>query len=236
MMVPGMDVLKVTNIGKEFTLHAQGGQRIPVIAGVSFDLAAGEALALAGPSGVGKSTVLRMLYGNYACATGQILVRDDEDWLDLAGAEARAVLKMRRNTMGYISQFLRVIPRVACLDVVAEPLRLRGVARDEAHDRAGHLLQRLAIPEALWGLSPVTFSGGEQQRVNVARGFAAAYPILLLDEPTASLDARNRETVMEMIVEARQAGTALVGIFHDAQVRAAVTTRSFDLNDFRAAT
>lgn len=234
-MVRGMDVLKVSDIGKEFTLHAQGGQRIPVVAGVSFDLAAGEALALAGPSGVGKSTVLRMLYGNYACGTGQILVRDGDGWLNLAGAEPRNVLRIRRNTIGYISQFLRVIPRVPCLDVVAEPLRLRGLEREEAHDRAGQLLKRLAIPETLWGLSPVTFSGGEQQRVNVARGFAAAYSILLLDEPTASLDAQNRETVMEMIVEARQAGTALVGIFHDAQVRAAVTTRSFDLTLYKAA-
>ena len=230
-----MEVLKVCGIGKEFTLHAQGGQRIPVVTDVSFDLSAGEALALSGPSGVGKSTVLRMLYGNYGCASGQILVREGADWLDLAAADPRDVLRVRRDTIGYISQFLRVIPRVPCLDVVAEPLRLRGVSQEAAYERAGDLLTRLAIPKALWELSPVTFSGGEQQRVNVARGFAADYPILLLDEPTASLDAENRQTVVDMINEARKAGTALVGIFHDVQVRTAVTTRTFDLTQYKVA-
>ena len=111
-----------------------------------------------------------------------------------APARARCS-RVRRDTIGYVSQFLRTVPRVSALDVVAEPLVARGVDRDAARDRARELLARLNLPERLWALPPATFSGGEQQRVNIARGFITDHPILLLDEPTASLDANNREVV-----------------------------------------
>ncbi|QIG47782.1 phosphonate C-P lyase system protein PhnL [Nordella sp. HKS 07] len=222
-------VLKIKNLAKQFRLHLQGGARIPVFDDLNLELAEGEALAVTGPSGKGKSSLLKLIYGTYKAGQGEILVRHDGAWIDLADAEPREVLQARRRTIGYVTQFLRVIPRVPALDIVAEPLLERGVAPDEARERAGHLLGRLNIPERLWSLSPMTFSGGEQQRVNIARGFAAAYPILLLDEPTASLDQENKARVLAMIDEARAQGSAIIGIFHDAADRKAVCTREFDL-------
>ncbi len=217
--------IAVEDLCKTFTLHTQGGQELSVLRGVHLVVEPGECVALADPSGAGKSTLLRCIYGNYRPQAGRILVRDEARVVDMVGAEARVVLEVRRRSLGYVSQFLRVIPRVPALEVVAEPLRAVGVPRGEAIARAAAVLERLRVPERLWTLSPVTFSGGEQQRINVARGLAAAHPILLLDEPTASLDADSRALVVELIVEARREGTAMLGTFHDAEVRTAVSTR-----------
>jgi alpha-D-ribose 1-methylphosphonate 5-triphosphate synthase subunit PhnL len=217
--------ITVDDLRKTFTLHTQGGQELPVLRGVRLTVEAGECVALADPSGAGKSTLLRCIYGNYRPQAGRILVRHGERIVDMVGAEARTVLDVRRRTLGYVSQFLRVIPRVPALDLVAEPVRALGTSRAEAAARARGLLQRLRIPERLWALSPVTFSGGEQQRVNVARALAARHPLLLLDEPTASLDADSRALVVELIQDARRQGAAMLGTFHDAEVRAAVSTR-----------
>ena len=218
----------VENLSKTFTLHNQGSAVIRVMENANFTVAAGECVALVGNSGAGKSTLMRMIYGNYLAASGRIMVGD----VDVAIAEPREILDLRRNTLGYVSQFLRVVPRVATLDVVAEPLRAVGVDEDAAYARARHLLSRLNIPENLWGLSPTTFSGGEQQRVNIARGFAHNYPALLLDEPTASLDATNRETVLSLIEEAKTGGAAIIGIFHDAPARDRVADREIDVSTF----
>ena len=225
-------MLRAVNIGKTFTLHGQGGVRIEALTGVSLDVERGECVVLVGPSGAGKSTFMRCLYGNYLASTGTIAIRDDAQetkHLSITGAEPRDVLYLRRGVVGYVSQFLRVIPRVSALDLVAEPLISRGVEADEAHERAAALLARLNVPERLWPLAPATFSGGEQQRVNIARGLIAAHPVLLLDEPTASLDAENRDIVASLIVEAREAGAAIVGIFHDEDTRAKVATRRLEL-------
>jgi alpha-D-ribose 1-methylphosphonate 5-triphosphate synthase subunit PhnL len=138
-------------------------------------------------------------------------------------------MDIRRQTIGYVSQFLRVIPRVSALDVVAEPLRRIGVAADLARERAADLLTRLNLPEYLWHLPPATFSGGEQQRVNIAHGLVIDRPILLLDEPTASLDANNRRCVINLIQEAKMRGVAIVGIFHDDEIRQTLATHYFDV-------
>ena len=225
-------MLLAVGIGKTFTLHGQGGVQIDALAGVSLDVERGECVVLVGPSGAGKSTFLRCLYGNYLASTGTIAIRDDAQQarhLSITGAEPRDVLHLRRGVVGYVSQFLRVIPRVSTLDLVAEPLLSRGVDADEAHARAAALLARLNVPERLWPLAPATFSGGEQQRVNIARGLIAGHPVLLLDEPTASLDAENRDIVADLIVEARERGAAIVGIFHDEDTRAKVATRRLEL-------
>lgn len=187
---------------------------------------------LGGPSGIGKSSLLKMIYGNYAVDTGQILIRHDGRVIDLAAADPRTVLNVRRNTLGYVSQFLRTLPRVAAIDVVAEPLVARGEEAGAAKEKAGAMLAKLNLPEALWQLPPATFSGGEQQRVNIARGFITDHTILLLDEPTASLDARNRAVVVSMISEKKQAGVALLGIFHDEEVRETVADRILDVQQF----
>ncbi len=224
--------VRVEDLNKAFVLHNQNGAVIPIFDGVEFAVSGGECLVLAGPSGTGKSTLLRLVYGNYKCSQGRILVCHDDGWLDMASASPQAVLDVRRRTMGYVSQFLRVIPRVPALQVVSEPLRAQGAGTEEAATRARELLEMLRIPERLWDLSPLTFSGGEQQRINIARGFAADYPILLLDEPTASLDAQNRRTVIDLIEVAKNRGVAILGIFHDPEVREAVMTTSLDVAAF----
>ena len=221
--------LRTEGLGKAFTLHLQGGTHIPVLGGVDLAVHAGECVALWGPSGAGKSTLMRCLYGNYGAGAGRIILRHRGQDLDLVTADPRAVIEARRETLGYVSQFLRVIPRVATRDIVAEPLIARGVPLDEARARARGLLLRLNLPERLHGLPPATFSGGEQQRVNLARGFAPGYPVLLLDEPTASLDAANRAIVISLINQAKAQGAAIIGIFHDAEVREAVADRLFDV-------
>ncbi|MFN3546715.1 MAG: phosphonate C-P lyase system protein PhnL [Mesorhizobium sp.] len=224
--------LVVSEISKGFTMHLRGGLRLPVVEDVSFSLRTGECAVLGGPSGAGKSSILKMLYGNYGVDAGQIIVRHRGALVDLARAAPRVVLSVRRETIGYVSQFLRTVPRVSALDVVAEPLSSNSVDRDAARDKAAVLLERLNLPKALWALPPATFSGGEQQRVNIARGFITDHPILLLDEPTASLDAMNRQVVIDLIAEKKQAGVALLGIFHDQDVREAVADTVIDVTRF----
>jgi alpha-D-ribose 1-methylphosphonate 5-triphosphate synthase subunit PhnL len=197
-------VLQTDALDKSFTLHLQGGVRIPVLAGVGLDLQASECVVLSGPSGVGKSTLMRSLYGNYRAEAGRILIRHHGAMVDLASADPRTILAIRHETLGYVSQFLRVVPRVPALDVVAEVLIGRGASQEAARQAATDLLLRLNIPRRLHGLPPATFSGGEQQRVNLARGFIGRHPVLLLDEPTASLDAENRSVVVAMINEAKR--------------------------------
>jgi alpha-D-ribose 1-methylphosphonate 5-triphosphate synthase subunit PhnL len=221
-------MIRIENLSKSFTLHNQGSATIPVMAGASLNIEPGECVGLTGQSGSGKSTLMRMVYGNYLTAGGRLIVGDT----DVATAEPRQIIALRRHTLGYVSQFLRVVPRVPTLDVVAEPLLALGAPAGEARDRAAGLLRRLNIPERLWSLSPTTFSGGEQQRVNIARGFAHAYPALLLDEPTASLDAANREVVLTLIEEAKARGAAILGIFHDEGARGRVCDRLVDVTGF----
>jgi alpha-D-ribose 1-methylphosphonate 5-triphosphate synthase subunit PhnL len=220
-----LPVLRVSGLNKSFVMHAQGGLALRVLEDVAMSVAPGECLALVGPSGAGKSTLLRSLYGNYRPQTGSIRIRHREAWVELANAEPRTTLDVRRHTLGFVSQFLRVIPRVATVDVVAEPMLRLGATPEQARDRAQFLLSLLGIPERLWQLPPATFSGGEQQRVNIARSLIADYPVLLLDEPTASLDIANRDGVIDLIRQRRDAGAAIVGIFHDTAVRDALATR-----------
>lgn len=223
--------LEVVGLCKHFTLHTRGGLRITVLDSISFSVDAGECVVLDGPSGAGKSTLLRCLYANYLASSGALWVREARSGLviDLASASPRQLIELRRTTLSYVSQFLRVIPRVATLDIVSEPLIALGEAPVLARSRAAALLTRLNLPERLWSLPQATFSGGEQQRVNIARGLVADKPVLLLDEPTASLDAANRAVVTQLIIEACERGAAVVGIFHDAEVREAVATRKLPI-------
>ncbi|SNY92862.1 alpha-D-ribose 1-methylphosphonate 5-triphosphate synthase subunit PhnL [Cohaesibacter sp. ES.047] len=224
--------LIVTDVGKSFVMHLRGSVTIPVVARVNFVLNAGECSVLGGPSGVGKSSILKMIYGNYGTDTGQILVYFNGRMLDLARADPRTILAVRREMVGYVSQFLRAMPRVPALDVAAEGLVEQGESVSSARERAGNMLARLNLPEKLWQLPPATFSGGEQQRVNIARGFLTEHPVLLLDEPTASLDAANRAIVIDLIKEKKRQGVALLGIFHDKVVRDAVADVIVDVSRF----
>ena len=228
-------MIEISNAEKTFTMHLQGGVQLPVVRGVTFDVGAGECVVLSGPSGAGKSSILKMMFGNYRCDGGRIGIRHQGAMIDLAKAEPREILSVRRATIGYVSQFLRAVPRVATIDVVAEPLIVNGVARPDAREKAGALLHRLNIPERLWALPPSTFSGGEQQRVNIARGFISDLPILLLDEPTASLDAANRAAVVELIDQKKRQGVAMVAIVHDDEIRHLIADRIVDVTSFAAA-
>lgn len=225
-------LLSVSDVRKSFVMHLRDGIVLPVVEHVQFDVQAGECVVLGGPSGAGKSSLLKMVYGNYGVDGGAIRLMHHGDWVDLATASPRTVLALRRDTIGYVSQFLRTVPRVTTLDVVAEPLVSRGADREAARAKAATLLVRLNLPERLWSLPPATFSGGEQQRVNIARGFITDHPVLLLDEPTASLDATNRAVVVEMIAEKKRDGVALLGIFHDEDVRSQVADRIVDVTAF----
>ena len=222
-------MIEATGLAKTFRLHNQGGIELPVFDAIELRVDRGECVVLFGPSGSGKSTLLRSIYGNYKPTAGSIRIRHQGDWIDIVSASPQAILRLRKTTMGYVSQFLRVIPRVPTLDVVSEPLRAIGVEAEEAKDKARDLLTRLNVPEHLWHVAPATFSGGEQQRVNIARGFIVDYPILLLDEPTASLDEENQAAVLGLVCEARDHGAALVGIFHDPGVRKAIGSRHFEM-------
>lgn len=222
-------IVSVAGLAKAFTLHTQGGVELPVWRDLDLTVRAGECVVLSGPSGSGKSSLLRCIYGNYLTSRGRIAVRHDGAMVAITGAAPRTILAIRRRTIGYVSQFLRVIPRISTLQLVIEPMLERAVAPGTAERQARDLLARLGIADRLWSVPPATFSGGEQQRVNIARTFAVDYPILLLDEPTAALDADNRRVVAQLIGEARARGGAIIGIFHDAEVRQAIGTRIFDL-------
>jgi alpha-D-ribose 1-methylphosphonate 5-triphosphate synthase subunit PhnL len=230
-------VLDVKGLSKGFTLHLRGGAQLPVLENLDLQVHAGECVALVGASGRGKSTLIKCLYGSYAADAGSIVFYGDAGVHDLAAATPHQWMLLRRREIAYVSQFLRVVPRVPALDLVAERiLDAHGVmaesdeaafaaAWEAARSRSAELLQRLNLPPALWSLPPATFSGGEQQRVNIARGFIEPSRLLLLDEPTASLDAHNRRIVIALIHEALTRGCAVVGIFHDEEVREAVATR-----------
>lgn len=228
-------MIDIADANKTFTMHLQGGIELPVVRGVTFHVEPGECVVLSGPSGAGKSSILKMIFGNYRCDSGRIGIRHRGEVIDLAAAEPRQVLNVRRATIGYVSQFLRAVPRVATIDVVAEPLIVNGMTRADAQARAGELLHRLNIPERLWQLPPATFSGGEQQRVNIARGFISDLPILLLDEPTASLDAANRAVVVALVAEKKRQGVAVVAIVHDDEIRHLIADRIVDVTSFAAA-
>lgn len=232
-MASQSDRLCLDGVAKSFTMHLRGGVMLPVVENVSFSVPAGSYVVLGGPSGVGKSSILKMIYGNYRAGAGKILVHDHNGWNDIAAASPRRILELRATTIGYVSQFLPTIPRVSALDIVTAAAQTISNDEQQALVRARTLLSKLNVPKRLWDLAPATFSGGEQQRINIACGFAATRPVMLLDEPTASLDRTNRQVVMDLIEESKQRGSAILGIFHDEEVRARVADEIVDVTRFQ---
>jgi alpha-D-ribose 1-methylphosphonate 5-triphosphate synthase subunit PhnL len=241
---PAVAILSLRAVSKRFVLHAQNGAVLPVLDLADLDVYRGESVVLDGPSGMGKSTLLKLIYANYRATSGDIWVKTDAHTrINVSDATPRELVSLRRHTIGYVSQFLRVIPRVSALDVVAEPLieaatydpSVQETVSAQAREQARQWLSRLRIPERLWPLPPATFSGGEQQRINIARSMIKPKPLLLLDEPTASLDSVNTQTVIDLINEARARGVALLGIFHDQAIAEAVATRRIAVASFRHA-
>lgn len=213
-----LPILRVVNYGKHFTLHEQG-KHIPSSQDVNLKVYSGKLTALVGPTGSGKSSVLKGIYRTYLPTHGQIWYRTGKNQvIDLVQSNEHVILELRRNEIAFVTQFLFCLPRQTTLDVVAQPLVSRGVARDEASSQAAELLQALQLPERLWSVSPATFSGGEKQRVNLARSLIARPRLLLLDEPTASLDPGTAEHVIDLIQQLKSHGIGMLAIFHHPEV------------------
>jgi alpha-D-ribose 1-methylphosphonate 5-triphosphate synthase subunit PhnL len=211
-------ILTVDNLSKQFVLHDQR-KTIPSCANVSLTVNPGELSALVGPTGAGKSSVLKCIYRTYLPTGGRLVFRKAVgEEIDLARASEHEVLALRKTEIGFVTQFLHCLPRKSALDVVAEPLLVRGVTRASARGKARELLTALHVPEHLWEVSPATFSGGERQRVNLARGLVARPRMLLLDEPTASLDPRTTERVVELLRVIKETGVAMLAIFHHPEL------------------
>ncbi|RPH50459.1 MAG: phosphonate C-P lyase system protein PhnL [Desulfobacteraceae bacterium] len=218
-------MITVDNLSKSFTLHILNGKKIEACRGISFNVPQGGFLGLSGHSGAGKSTVLKCIYRTYLSSSGAIHYNSAAyGMVDLATLHDRALIEIREREMGYVSQFLKVIPRVSAVDIIMEPILARnGVSRKEARNRTIELLERLRIPAHLFDAYPATFSGGEQQRVNIARAVSWKPRLLLLDEPTASLDKDSVGVVLEILKELRMEGTTMIGIFHDTDLLESVT-------------
>jgi len=222
-------ILEIKQLSKQFTLHTQNNAVLDVLTGVNLNVHAGEIVALCGPSGAGKSSLLKSVYGTYRVNGGSINIRHGNRMFDLASADPRQIIELRKRTIGYVSQFLRVIPRVPTIDIVANAAIELGEQPETSREKAALLLERLRIPDNLHALSPLTFSGGEQQRVNIARAMSAPRSLMLFDEPTASLDPENRKTVLEMIRNLASDGAAILGIFHDPKDREFLQTRDISM-------
>ena len=230
-------IVELIDVNKTFTVHNQNGLILPVLKNLNLSISKGECLVLDGPSGMGKSTVLKLIYGNYKTSSGQIILSPPNCLpIDITQTEPRTVIDLRANFLGYVSQFLRVIPRVSALEIVADSLiedqAMGDVGRTESLDKAKEILTKLNIPVNLWSLPPATFSGGEQQRINIARNLIKNKPVLLLDEPTASLDRINTQIVIDLILQALHQGTAVIGIFHDPELSKALATKRLDMTQF----
>lgn len=223
-------MLQVRNLSKEFTMHIRGGVVIPSFAGVSFETTAGSLLALTGPSGIGKSSLLKCIYRTYLPSSGQILyAAKNGTFVDLAVADDWEILTLRRNEIGYVSQFFRVMPRISALEILIEPLVSRGVIREEALEKAREMLCGVGLGKTLWDMYPSTFSGGEKQRLNILHAIITKPRLLLLDEPTASLDKGYKERIIKMILALKEEGTAMVGVFHDRDALHMLSDTRYDL-------
>lgn len=225
--------LKVENLSKEFTVHMLGGTRLRAIEDASFAVARGEFLGVVGRSGSGKSSLLRCVYRRYLPTAGSILYDSSDGIVDLVEADDRTVLSLREAEIGYVSQFLRAIPRTPARDVVAEPLVGRGVDASEARERATAVMNSVGLPDRLKDSYPVTMSGGEQQRVNLSRALVARPSLLLLDEPTSALDPETRALAVGAIRRLKDGGTSMIGIFHEYETLEALADRVLVLEDGR---
>jgi alpha-D-ribose 1-methylphosphonate 5-triphosphate synthase subunit PhnL len=256
-------VLALQGVAKHFFLHQRSSTPFPVLQGINFSVSRGECLVLEGSSGMGKSSLLKMIFGNYKASAGHIFVRTPQHtYINVARGDAREILQLRAVCINYVSQFLRVIPRVGAFELIRQEARLQSQtsflhsppnrqepqepqdpqgqpspsspeSQEALDSRVENMLKRLQIAPRLWHLPPATFSGGEQQRINLAMSLINPKPLLLLDEPTASLDPDNAAIVIELINEQRQQGSAILGIFHDTDVKEALATRTLSMHDFQ---
>lgn len=228
-------MLTVERLSKTFELSLTDRMVVNPFEDLSFHIPKGHFLGIAGPSGIGKSSILKCVYRTYLPSSGSIWL-DSEHYgrINLATADERQILHLRRCEMSYVTQFLKVIPRVSAQDVVAERLLPRGWKLEDARAKAREMLARLRIPQTLWDAFPATFSGGEQQRVNLARALIASPRLLILDEPTASLDEQTKQIVIAILREMKEQGTTMLGVFHDWDVMGRIADDILDLTRWKA--
>ncbi|NER28173.1 MAG: phosphonate C-P lyase system protein PhnL [Symploca sp. SIO1C4] len=219
-------ILQVKGLTKNFNLHEQG-KILPGIQAISLTVKSGQLTALTGVSGAGKSSLLKCIYRTYLPQSGEINYHTAEgNWIDITTAKEHEILNLRRKEISFVTQFLHCLPRQTTLDVVAKPLFDLGCERSQARNKAAILLKKMQLPERLWTISPATFSGGEKQRVNLARGMVSSPRLLLLDEPTASLDANTSQLVIELIQSVKQMGAGILAVFHSPEL---ITTLADDV-------
>lgn len=222
--------LEVKNLNKTFTVHTRGSIEVKGFENINLSVKQGEFLSLYGPSGAGKSSILKTLFRTYTTTSGNIIFhKDNGSTIDIANATESEILNLRKSEIGYVSQFLQILPRISAVDVVSEQLIFKGESQEVARQKAKEMLDYLSIREELFDLSPLTFSGGEQQRVNIAKGIIAPKSLLLLDEPTASLDRTNTMKVVEKLKELKTQGVAMVGIFHDLEAMEIISDNIYKL-------
>ncbi|XPV68294.1 MAG: phosphonate C-P lyase system protein PhnL [Halarcobacter sp.] len=227
-----MKKIEIKNISKMFTVHTRGGLQVHGYENISFDVNQGEFISLYGPSGMGKSSVLKAIYRTYTTTSGDIMFyKNENESLNIATANESEILELRKEQLGYVSQFLQVLPRISAVDIVAQPLIEKGEFQENAIQKAKEMLDFLNIKEELFYISPLTFSGGEQQRVNIAKGIIAPKSVLLLDEPTASLDKNNTQKVIDKLLEIKKDGISMIGIFHDLDCMKRISDRIYDMKE-----
>jgi len=210
-----MNILEIQSLSKVFHLHILNGKRIEALKDIHLEIPKGEIIGLTGKSGSGKSSLMKCIYRTYLASSGEIIYHSRKGPIDLVKASDHEIISLRKEEITYCSQFLSVIPRVTALDVVCENLFKNGVDKTEAREKGKDLLDTLGLPHDLWDAFPVTFSGGEQQRINVARAIINRPDLLLIDEPTASLDIKTKDTVIKLILNLKDRGTSVICISHD---------------------
>jgi alpha-D-ribose 1-methylphosphonate 5-triphosphate synthase subunit PhnL len=223
-------MLIVESLGKEFMMHIKNGKKIIGFKNVSFELHEGEFLGITGQSGIGKSSLLKCIYRTYIPTEGNIFFKiSDKSWLNICRANDHEILKLRMNDIGYISQFFNVIPRVSAIDILVKELSLNGYDADLSLSLAKEYLKRLNIRESWWEMYPSTFSGGEKQRLNIIHGIIKKPRLLLLDEPTASLDPKSKDEVIKLIKSLKNQGVSMIGVFHDYDTLEKLADVKYDL-------
>lgn len=226
-------MLSMKNVTKDFVIHNQGGIKITPIKDITFEVKRNEIFCLTGQSGTGKSTILKMIYGAYRVTKGNIYLKINGEKYNISDCQIYEILEIRKKYISYISQFLQILPRTTALQYVSAPLLEKRADKKEAEEKAKEMLSFFNIKKKLFNLSPLSFSGGEQQRVNIARGLIENKPLLLLDEPTASLDVKNKERVIKKIKQYKENGGTLIGIFHDEKLKKELSDRIFDVKNNR---
>ena len=224
-------ILEIQNLSKKFYLHEQERQ-IKSCQNINFAVEKGGFIGIVGTSGAGKSTVLRCIYRTYLATSGSVWY-DSLAFgkIDLVKAKEREIIQLRKAEIGYVSQFLSILPRTSARNYVINGAQEAGFSYAEASQKAEEMLRYFKLGENLWDLYPNTFSGGEKLRLNLAHAMVKAPRLLLLDEPTASLDNNTKILVKELLMKMKAEGTSMVGIFHDLEFMDGLCDKVFNISE-----